>query len=270
MRVLIALHDPSDAVLTLNFAAQLKRLIDDTSAVLAVRDPKRKSSPAHEAQETAWQVFGREMKTILVSGKPGKEILAEARQGGYELIILGESDSTVTTPLLSRESTATYVVERAACPVIVVKGKVAGLQRILLCDSGAENPLLSRMTVQMAGLLEGEEDVTVLHVMSQIGAWPGVQGKQLRAEAEELISEHSPEGLVLEQEVKALGQPGIHPRAKVRHGLVVEEILKEAQSGDYNLVVIGAHRGESWQRIFLDDLAHKILVGVDRPVLVVK
>ena len=144
------------------------------------------------------------------------------------------------------------------------------VKRILLCDSGAENPLLNRMTLQLTGLLEGEEEVTVLHVMSQISAWPGVQGKQLRAEAKELIEAHTPEGQVLEEDMRALGQPGIHVIAKVRHGLVVDEILAEARSGDYDLVVIGAHRGEGWQRLFLDDLAHKILVGADRPVLVVR
>jgi hypothetical protein len=30
-----------------------------------------------------------------------------------------------------------------------------------------------------------------------------------------------------EEDMKALGQPGIHPSPKVRHGLVVEEILAE-------------------------------------------
>jgi nucleotide-binding universal stress UspA family protein len=56
----------------------------------------------------------------------------------------------------------------------------------------------------------------------------------------------------------------------VRHGLVVEEILAEAQCGDYDLVVIGAHRGEGWRRILLDDLAHEIINYVDRPILVVR
>jgi nucleotide-binding universal stress UspA family protein len=56
----------------------------------------------------------------------------------------------------------------------------------------------------------------------------------------------------------------------VRHGLVVDEILAEAQSGDYDLVAIGAYRGEFWQRILLDDQAHRILVQLDRPVLVVR
>jgi nucleotide-binding universal stress UspA family protein len=109
-----------------------------------------------------------------------------------------------------------------------------------------------------------------LHVMSQMGAGPGVEGGQLRANAEELIQAQAPEGELLERDIHMLGQLNVHTEPKVRHGLVVDEILTEAQSGDYDLVVIGAHRGEGWRRILLDDLAHQIIVQLDRPVLVVR
>jgi nucleotide-binding universal stress UspA family protein len=75
---------------------------------------------------------------------------------------------------------------------------------------------------------------------------------------------------LLDQAVRFLQQHNLHPRPKVRHGLVVDEIQAEARSGDYDLVVIGAHRGEGWRRILLDDLAHQIIVEMDRPVLVVR
>lgn len=179
------------------------------------------------------------------------------------------------------------VVEHAPCPVIVAKGKTRPIQRILLCDSGAGGPLadlvpgssqdvpagpplLTRFTAQLADLLKGEEEITVLHVMSQISAGPGVRDKQLWASVEELIEEHAPEGELFVQDIQALGQPGIHARPKVRHGLVVDEVLEEAHSGDYDLVVIGAHRGEGWQRILLDNLAHRLVVQLDRSVLVVR
>jgi nucleotide-binding universal stress UspA family protein len=97
-----------------------------------------------------------------------------------------------------------------------------------------------------------------------------VEGKPLRANVEELIENTTPEGMLLEHDIGALERLGIHVRAEVRHGLVVDEILSEAQRGNYNLVVIGAYRGEGWQRILLDDLAHKIIVQSDRPVLVVR
>jgi nucleotide-binding universal stress UspA family protein len=106
--------------------------------------------------------------------------------------------------------------------------------------------------------------------MSQITAGPGASGEQLQADAEELIQNHAPEGQLLERDIQILEQLNLHPRPKVRHGLVVDEILTEARDGDYDLVVIGAHRGEGWRRILLDDLAHQIIGQLDRPVLVVR
>jgi nucleotide-binding universal stress UspA family protein len=85
-----------------------------------------------------------------------------------------------------------------------------------------------------------------------------------------LINERAPEGELLQRDIEVLDKLGVHARAKVRHGLVVEEILYEVQGEDYDLVVIGAYRGEGWQRILLDDLAHRLVVELDRPVLVVR
>jgi nucleotide-binding universal stress UspA family protein len=106
--------------------------------------------------------------------------------------------------------------------------------------------------------------------MSQMGAGPGVEGDQLQADAEELIEAQTPEGELLERDIQMLEPLSVQLRPMVRHGLVVDEILAEAQAGDYDLVVIGAHRGEGWRRILLDDLAHQIIIHLDRPVLVVR
>jgi nucleotide-binding universal stress UspA family protein len=204
-------------------------------------------------------------------GHAAEEIIREAEEGAYDLVIVGERQhhDLVTRFLLG--STAVRIVEHAPCPVIIAKGKIGPVRRILLCDSGVEAPsLLNRLCLQLADLVAGEEEVTILHVMSQISAGPGVRGQQLRADAEELMGHRTPEGEWLERDVELLARLNLQPRPKVRHGLVVDEILAEAHDGDYDLVVIGAHRGEGWRHILLDDLAHQIIVQVDRPVLVVR
>jgi nucleotide-binding universal stress UspA family protein len=113
------------------------------------------------------------------------------------------------------------------------------------------------------------DELTVLHVMSQIAAAPGIPGWELRADAQELIHKHTPEGSLLESDLARLAQLNVRLAAKVRHGLVVREILAESRSGDYDLVVIGAHQGKGWERYLLDDLAHEIISFADRPLLVV-
>lgn len=238
-------------------------------------------------------------------GDPATEIVREADEGGYDLVIVGERTNKNLVARVLMGSTAIRVVEHAPCPVIVAKGRVGPIQRILLCDSGSEDPsvglpsvahnshghlsnsaaanrlgtggtsrvgpsILSRFTQLPLDLLNGAGEIVVLHVMSQMSAGPGVQGKQLRSETEELMEEHAPEGDLLGRDIEALERLGLHAHAKVCHGLVVEEILEEAQRGDHDLVVIGAYRGAGWQRILLDDLAHRIVVELDRSVLVLR
>jgi nucleotide-binding universal stress UspA family protein len=205
----------------------------------------------------------------LRTGQAAEEIVREANQGDYDLIILGERNQHgLFARLLG--PTALHVINGTTQPVLIAKEAVHPWRHLLACESGAIQPrLLQRLFHQLPQLLKLDIDMTVLHVMSQISAGPGVAGAQLRAGAEELMDAHSPEGDVLAQDLRLLAQHGIKAQPKVRHGFVVDEILAEAVSGDYDLIIIGAHRQEGWQRLFLEDLANRIIREADRPVLVV-
>ena len=298
MQILMTTHGAPHDEVALRFGAEIARRADKLPTVLTVIKHERDRPQGDEVLAHARGILemqGLKAWTKLRIGHPAAEIVREAEESDHGLVIVGDSQDHNLVMRFLQGSTAVRVVEHAPCPVIVAKGKAEPIRRILLCDSGAEGPLvglpsaslpsaalgsggtgragpsvLGRFTTQLAGLLKGEEEITILHVMSQMGAGPGVEGKPLRANAEELIENTTPEGKLLEQDIAALERLGVHARAEVRHGLVVDEILGEAQREDYDLVVVGAYRGEGWQRILLDDLAHKILVQLDRPVLVVR
>lgn len=286
MRILIVVHGlPNDKV-TLHLSAQFAHQAGAAITVLAVaghaRDRARVEPALAAAREVLTQAPLFESKIRL--GSSVHEVVREARENGYDLVIVGEPWHEGLAGRFRPGSESVHLVEHAPCSVLVVKGKPRALRRILLCDSGAGSvladpvlratgvgsPLLARFTAQAAEVLRGEEEITVLHVMSQIGAGPGIPDKHLRAAAEELIEEHAPEGELLMQDVQMLVRPGVQARPLVRHGLVLDEILHEARSGDYDLVVIGAHPGKLWQKLLLDDLARKIMVQIDRPILVIK
>lgn len=271
MRILIAIYDPSLAEQILRYASQFAQCTDDTCLVLTVIESPKHSSPAANLVKRAQDLLGlTELIIHQRTGDPLREILAELKQTHFDLLVIGESQVLNPKTSYFKENIAHKLAEQSPCAVLVVREPARPAKRILMCDSGAENSVLRRFTLQVAELLAGEEEITVLHVMSQISAGPGVPGRQLRADVQELIAEDAPEGRLLAKDLRMLDRRGIHPTARVRHGLVVDEILEEARSGDYDLVVIGAHRGKGWQRFLLDDLAHKILAQMDRPVLVVR
>lgn len=273
MNILIAVDGSPHSQITLQSGAKIVALTAGTATILTVARSKfaRKECSAFLAQ--ADKYFSKQdldINTEMRTGKPDKQILDELRSGQYDLVILGSR--RVSEPIKRLfGSTLDQVIEKSPCPILISKEDVGDIMRILICDSGAESPpLMERFISRLRDLVKEDSQITVLHVMSQMSAGPGVKGWQLRAEAEELIDAHTPEGELLEHDIDELESFDIHPDVIVRHGWVVEEIIDEAKQGDYGLIVIGAHRSEGWQRYLLDDLAHQIIVEADRPVLVVK
>jgi nucleotide-binding universal stress UspA family protein len=271
MRILIAIYDPSTAETILRCAAQFAHCTDGSSILLSLVDNPKRSWISDSLLENARDILGSPDLAISQRvGDPLRETLAELKLASYDLLVIGESPALSGYVHILRERIAHKLAEISPCPVLVVRDPVRPFKHILMCDSGAENSVLRRFTLQVAEMLEGEEEITVLHVMSQISAGPGVPDRQLLADFQELIADNAPEGRLLAQDLRLLSRHGIQPTAKVRHGLVVDEIIAEANAGDYDLVVIGAHHEQGWQRFLLDDLAHKILAQMNRPVLVVR
>ncbi len=274
MKVLIATGGAAHSAIAVQMGAQLAQAFPMQVVVLTViKSEKNHEYGQHVLTEAAGMLTPAVRPDLLQTkmriGHADDEIVQEAADGRYHLIILGEREHH---DLMARlfGPTAERVIHHADCPVLIAKKKVHPIQHILLCDSGGpEQTLLQRLRSQLPQLLVAGVTVTVLHVMSQISAGPGINGKQLRADATELIHEHSPEGELLARDIRQLALSGVNAQPKVRHGLVVDEILDEANGGDYDLVVIGAHRYAGWQRLLLDDLAHKIVLRADRSVLII-
>lgn len=274
MRLLFVTGDSLHSDSAFRLGAHLAMLTDVAPTVLAVVRRESDRGPVSEALNqfrAALLASLPAVETKVRVGRPAEEILREAEEGGYGLLIIGEQQWSSRTLRLFGT-----VVERVArlapCPILIAKGEPRAILRILVCDSGAVAPtVLERLSdTGLLRLLGPATEVTVLHVMSQISAAPGVVGRELDADADELIREHAPEGVLLEHDVEVLERDGLHPQPKVRHGFVVDEILDEAHTGAYDLVVIGTHREQGWQRFLLDDIAREVTFQCDRSILILR
>ena len=276
MKTLIATGGSAHSDIALHFGAHLIQTgrTSGTPTVISVARHEYDRAHAETVLARACQTLGAtcaKVDTKIRVGHPAEEIVREAEEGNFRLLILGEKQHHDLKTRFLLGSTAVRVVEHAPCPVVIAKGKIGPLNHILLCDSGVQDSsLVYRFSDQLGNLIKGNEEITVLHVMSQISAGPGVLGQDLQANTQELINNHTREGELLEHDREVLQHLKVPCHPKVRHGFVVDEILQEAQEQDYSLVVIGAFRGQGWRRILLDDLAHQIITKVDRPVLVVR
>ncbi len=273
MRLLIAIGGSAHSAPALQMSVQLAYLSAEKPTILTVIRAEEERPRAEKGLAEARALFqaeGIEARTIIRKGQVDLEILHEVLDGGYDLLVLGERQMHRLITRL-RGTVSVRLARQAPCSVLIVKGPVRPCRRVLLCESATAEPPLSERFVsgRLGQLLADAIELTVLHVMSQIPAAVQVDPSQLEADAETLIRLRAPEGEWLRQAVERLRPRCRQVRAVVRHGLVVDEILTEARAGDYDLVVIGAHREHGWQRFLLDDIAHEIITQIDRSILVV-
>ena len=155
------------------------------------------------------------------------------------------------------------------CAVLLVKEARPALHKILACTGGGRPGLRD---VEVAGQLAAQTgaQVTVLHVMSQVALTEKGYRPELEAPANDLIGQRTREGEHLTIALQTLQALGVNCAAKVRHGLVVDEIIAETRDGNYDLLVIGAHAARGLTRWLLDDVTAHVLEESQVPVLVVR
>jgi nucleotide-binding universal stress UspA family protein len=270
MRILIATDGSLEADLAVRLGGVIEQMVTGTITLLTVikQPPERPQAEAILLRAKTVLSSASVVQTKISTGQVAEEIVREMEEGNHQLTIIGEK---APVGLIGRllAPTAERVIAQSSGPVLLARGEIRPLRRVLLCESGRDPSLLNRLIKRLTPLLQKVGELTALHVMSQIAAAPGIPGWELRAEADELMEKGTLEGSLLEADLAQLTKLNVHLQAKVRHGLVVREILDEMQSGDYDLVVIGAHQGKGWERYLLDDLAHELISHADRPLLVV-
>ncbi len=166
-------------------------------------------------------------------------------------------------------STAARLARYCPIPVLIVKGKRRRLNKILVCTAGAE---CGEKDTEFAGRIAAltGASITVLHVMSQLPLTPEAEMSDLENTTEDLLSSDAREAVHLRKDLQILRDLKVEGEAKVRHGLVVDQILAEAEKEDYDLIVVGAHIATGLLRFVLNDVTEEIVLNSDGPVLVVR
>jgi len=209
-----------------------------------------------------------EVMIRIARGHAAEEILKEAEAGDTDLIIVGARGLRGLTRFLLG-STSSRVAQYAPCPVLVAKKSSQAIRRILVCTAGGE-PGLRDVRFAVAVAAASEAEMTVLHVMSQVALSEDSDLVDLEASAEELIARGTREGIHLKTALDLTENAGVRGALKVRHGLVLDEIVAEAREGSHDIVVVGAHFAHGVSRLLLDNVTSHVLEALDTAVLVVK
>jgi nucleotide-binding universal stress UspA family protein len=201
-------------------------------------------------------------------GDPAGEILAEIDEQGYGLVVLGPNEA----PGLRRHflgSVTTRVVRQAPCSVLVAQQARRSLKRILICSGGGE--IGERVIEAGARLAQAVgAQATLLHVVTPVASMYTGLG-EIDESLPKLLQTDTPIARNLRGGAEILDQRGVPAELKLRYGVVVDEIIRESQQGDYDLILMGAKKGlVRFKRLMLGAVTKQVVEKSVRSVLVVR
>ena len=291
MRLLLCTGGSPHGQAALRFGSILALGSPEPATLLGVAErPEDRAQVERALQEGEGWLAGTPSPRIKVRvGHAAEQILEEVAPGEYDLLVVGTRGRHGITRFLLG-STAERIARQSKTPVLLVQGKGESVDRILACTAGGEPGLAA---VALAGRVAGLTGarVTVLHVMSQLAGCPvpapagplqvmpqtpapievpEAQARDLDAAAGQLMEIGTWEGVHLQEALAILAEMDVLGEARVRHGLVVDEVVDETCEGDYDLVVVGSQPVGGWMRFLLSDVSQQIIDCTDRPVLVAR
>jgi len=252
-------------------------LVEDSEiVVLRVHEPGHATAPIDVGLaelRSRLEVGGRTPDVRVRHGHAAEEILAEAETHSYDLVVVGAQGRRGLTRF-RLGSTASRLARHLPTSLLACRRVPVAVERILLCTSG-ETPSLATLRFGSSLAVRAGARVTLLHVMSQVALTWASPSDDLADTAETAIARGTREGLHLKHGLEVLAQAGLRhpPTARLRHGLVVDEVLAEIRQGDHQLLTIGAHRppeASAAYAPYLDDVADRLLTHAPCSVLIVR
>jgi nucleotide-binding universal stress UspA family protein len=231
-------------------------------------DDEKPLREALEAQGQALRADGIQPQIAVKAGEPVAEILKQASTMPYDLVVIG-SRRTGSSGLYWRTEKTYEVIKVIPAPVLVAMGAVKEVKRFLVCTGGkAYIDAAVALTAKVAAAVGGT--ITLLHVMAEP---PALYADlvSLEEDLERLLESGSELGRNLVRQKKELEALGVPVEVRVRHGIVVDQILAEAHEGRHDIIVTGSSEARGALRHYImGDVTRTIVNVADVPVLVAR
>lgn len=267
--ILVGVKNITDAVPALRYISSIANTLKPAITLLTVIRTVSERQEAENAFRSAREIFpGLEVNTkIRKNAKPAQAIMAEMESGGYDLLVVGRIGKSILSALAT-SSLTDCMAESTQKALLVVKGERDQLRNLLICTSGNEiaEPVI-RNGARLAQTVQAR--VTLLHVASPVPSmYTGMD--EIEETLDELLQTDTPLAQHLRWCAELLDRYDLDAEIELRHGVVANEILREAQLDAYDLIVIGAHIISSpWKELMMDNVAHQVIERAQCPVLMV-
>jgi len=271
MKILICSDGSDQAETTVRFGGLIAKASNAETTILGITEKPSEEDTIFDSLKRARDLLkevGVTAELITKSGDPIEEILKRTEETEYDLVVIGAIRKGTRGPFLM-SAKAYKIIKAVAPPVLIVMGDRPALKQILICSGGEK---YIDAAVDFAGQMarDAQATVTLFHVMSDP---PAVYSDLIKMEEDInlLLHSNSALGQNLRREKEELEKMGVDSEVRLRHGLVLSEVLKEIKRGQYDLVVTGSSPDRSTLRTYiLGNITREIVNRAECPVLVVR
>lgn len=268
-RILVGVKHMPEATPALRYAGLLARVFNAHITLLSVL---RWQKDRHAAQR--WMKSARELlpgleveSQVRTSIRPGMELLTELDRGEHDMLILSAFGKSIFEAMASG-SVARFMVTNINKPIVIVNGECEQLKNLLVCTGGRE---VSKRVVEYSASIAKTAGarLTLLHVVSPVPSmYAGLN--EIEETLDELLQTDTPVAQHLRWGARYLDEQGLSAEVELRHGVVSNEILREATKEDYDLIVLGAHVVTSpLTELMMDNVPHQVIENAPCPVLII-
>jgi nucleotide-binding universal stress UspA family protein len=269
MKMLILAVDSQQYEATLHFGSLVAKALSTDTTLLGVLREGQEGGELSRAVDSAARelaALGINVSVRVESNQPQQIVVTELKKDTYDLVAIGGPDSQqVNQALLNLVGS----IERAASSVLVIKGDRPSVSRVLVCSSGTE---YSRLPVQTAADVAGGSgaSVTLLHVLDPMPImYAGLE--RMEETMAEFLQSDTERAREVKWALRTLQAECDVVDVELRRGIAGDEILRESEAGDYDLIVLGSSRsGRGLARVLLGDLTQQLILQAQIPVLVVR
>jgi nucleotide-binding universal stress UspA family protein len=270
MRILLCSEGTERSENAIQFCLQIASATHSEVTIFGVTELEADEVPLLEAirqTQHAYMAQGVNVEILSTYGEPISEIEKRAREGNYDLIVIGgEAKPSGQVSILSQK--AYEIIETLLRPVLVVPVSRPEIRRILICTGGGTYiEAAVRLVIEFAPNLAAS--VTLFTAIPEAPVMISARSEP-DVDVAALLATDSALGQNLRAEKEMIEAAGIPTEVRVRAGLVADEIAAEIEAGDYDLVVLGSKPSRDvFSAYLLGNMTRRLVNWVPRPVLVV-
>jgi len=209
---------------------------------------------------------GLNPEILVKQGNPGDLVKQELDQDEYQLVIA--SAEKIHRVRKSVEIDPIFI-NQATISLLLTQNTKPKLKKLLLCSACKENDyLLINQVVALAGDLDASVTLMTVFPGSVPSMYTGLD--QIEETVKEFLQTDTPYAQYLRRSVGILKGAKIHSEVKIRWGIPIEEIVRETQILNYDLIVIGSSlANQGLKEMLMGNMTRKIIDRVDLPVLII-